>query len=125
MNTPFWEHFLCENSYKHPRLLGLLYGYGLHNTLLFEWKYNLFCNRNTQNCLDQIKPVFSENPLPYKEVFKYPAPFSHINFPLPPFASFQIDDPNIKKYSEEREKIMAYYKDKNFVQTTLDILSAH
>ena len=112
-----------ENSYKYHLLLGLLYGYGWENALIFKWKHqDKAFSQGTRDFLDQIEPKFTGSSLLHGDVLMRPAPFSCTNFPLPTFASFQINDLNIKKYSKEREEIMEHYKGKDFVQATLDVL---
>jgi len=121
--TPFWDCFFGENSSQHPYLIGLLYGYGWENALIFKWKYqNEIFSKNVRDFLNQIEARSSGDSLLHIDVLRNSAPFSCTNFPLPNFASFQINDPNIKKYSQEREEIMEYYKGKDFVQATLNVL---
>lgn len=117
-------NLLCgKNCGKNPRLQGLLYGYGWENSLIFEWcmQKERF-NQDVSIFLNQISSP-SDRPLEtHRDILMKDAPFSYTNFPLPRFASFQLCDSNIKKYEEERKRIMEYYQGKDFVQANLEIL---
>lgn len=100
----FWNKVLQE-----PLLLGILYGFGKHNSLSFHWKH--------------IKEGRINHALNF--IFSDARKLGHTNlenFPLPIFASFINNDPIIEKYENERRMIKNHYKGKDFVQLTLEKL---
>lgn len=103
-NSIFWNKVL-----KEPLLLGILYGFGKNNSLGFYWKH--IKNSPIDNLLN----------FTFSDTCKM-GDTSLDNFPLPVFASFIKNDPIIKKYEKERRMIKQRYKNKDFVQLTLEKL---
>ncbi len=99
-NSIFWKIAL-----RHSGLVGLLYGYGLQNSLGFQWKY--------------------ADSVPFLKNFDYPfsdeevlSDISLSNFHIPVFAVYD-DQKAVEQYKKEREEIRKIYKGKDFVGLTL------
>lgn len=107
--SPFWDLVLSNSV-----LAGILYGYGERNAFCFFWKHAT--NDTLSPCfLDGLKFHF----------YNHPSSISHTiaNFGLPIFASFsELQDPMIELYKKERTEIQQLYKDKDFVEFTLQKL---
>lgn len=112
----FWKESL-HNSV----LLGILFGFGVQNSFCFEWKYWSYPdeNKKMEKFLDSLKSRFEQD---HRE-FTLPSP-SH--FSLPAFASFsdKNEDEVIQKYKMERDEIQKIYRGKNFLDLTLQKLTA-
>lgn len=70
--------------------------------------------------IEEIKGHFSVDG---KGRFDGKNPYSIDNFPLPGFMSFNRFDKTRKKYEEERQFIIDFYKGKDFIETTLNVLT--
>lgn len=105
----FWKNL---NSH----LYGLLFGFGKTNSQLFHWKHfdhPESCDEFCQN----IKPSFSN------EQLKGHIKFTIDNFQIPSFMSFNKIDPIIDIYKEERALIKKIYKDKDFLDLSMQKLT--
>lgn len=110
--SPFWDTVFTDSV-----LVGILYGYGEENSLLFSWKHS----------------ASLEIPTHFREMLRFH--FSNKkertmqnldDFDLPVFASFSdLQDPIIERYKRERNEIQQLYKDKDFVNFTLEKLFAN
>lgn len=108
-DSAFWRNL---NSY----LYGLLFGYGKTNSQLFHWKYFDHPKSCDELC-KKIKTTFSN------EQLKGKIKFTIDNFQIPSFASFNEIDPIVNIYKEERRNIREIYKDKDFLDLTLQKLT--
>lgn len=108
-NSVFWQNL---NSY----LYGLLFGFGKTNSLLFHWKHFDHPKSCDEFCKN-IKPSFSNEQL--RGCIK----FTINNFQIPSFMSFNELDPIVNLYKEERVMIQEIYKDKDFLNLTLQKLT--
>lgn len=105
----FWKNL---DSY----LYGLLFGFGKTNSQLFHWKYFDHPESCDELCKN-IKTSFSN------EQLKGQVKFTIDNFQIPSFISFNEIDPIINVYKEERMIIKEIYKDKDFLDLTLQKLT--
>jgi hypothetical protein len=109
----------------HDGLIGTLFGYGRNNAWLFEernqgkkvhlvpvWSeevYDFFENRPTPNWL-----IYGLGAKDLSEMLAYPTFLAQ---------SDSLETQEIKKkFLDTREKIVNYYKNKNFLETTLSLL---
>jgi hypothetical protein len=105
----FWKNL---NSYLH----GLLFGFGKVNSQLFHWKH--FDHPQTcDNFLDNMGAFASNSQL--KGEIKYTID----DFQLPSFMVFNDIEPMVKIYTKERKTINNIYKNKDFLDLTLQKLS--
>jgi hypothetical protein len=100
----------------NSHLLGLLLGFGKTNSYIFHWKY-FDLTSSSAEWFNNI-PFRSSNE-PMKGLIK----FTIDNFGIPSFISFNEIDPIIDLYKEERIKIKNIYKDKDFLDLTLQKLT--
>jgi len=121
LDSLLWKRFFFELPYEHQEA-GLLLGYGWDNTLFFKWKHQRNGKHSVEvsSFLDQLETFSREDTM---HSLSAPHPFSIINFPLPRFVTFSRFDKTTKKYQEERQLIMDFYKGKGFVEATLDVLT--
>ncbi len=110
-DSKFWEKVKERSD-----LFGLLYGFGAMNANIYYWKnfdhpalYDLFC--------ENLQSKFSN-----------PATSGHVrytidNFDIPSFLSFSENDEVIEKYQKEKNWIKNLYKDKDFLDLTLQKLT--
>jgi len=103
-HSTFWNKVVEE-----PLLLGILHGFGKHNSQCFDRKH-------VEN-----GPIEDALSFTFSDTTKMGSA-SLEKFPLPIFASFTKDDPIIAKYKEERQMIKNRYKGKEFIQLTLEKL---
>lgn len=110
-SSPFWKAVF----HKHSDLMGLVLGFGKENSTIFHWKYfdhpsacDAFCeglsSRGTNEHTGYIAPTIED-------------------LELPSFAYFDTNNEVKEKYEREREKIQKIYKNKDFLQVTLDKLT--
>jgi hypothetical protein len=108
--SKFWDEV-----FKNHYLFGLLMGYGQKNAYLFDW--------------------ISKNRLPLKAIsFGRFKEFSRLNqhhelmrkidvdiydLEIPYFVSFEIDNEDVERYTREKEKIIAFLKDKDLISFVL------
>lgn len=122
--SSLWKCLYCENPEDHYQEIGLLLGYGWENSLIFKWKYQKQLETASESALkcflDELESYPSEN---LKNIIQNPHPFSIRNFLIPVFSTFSFPDLTRKQYKEEKKQIMNFYNGKDFVETTLDILS--
>jgi uncharacterized protein (UPF0297 family) len=101
LDSPFWKKVL-----KDHYLVGLLYGFGEHNALLFSE------NNKTKNH-GKLSSSFDSKD----------ADTSSLNrLALPPFVSYTTlsgDDPIIQKFKSERKQIQKKLKNKDFLEEVL------
>jgi hypothetical protein len=108
--SEFWDQAL-----DNPLLLGILLGYGVKNSLCFQWKYGDLPEEHRQ-LVESLSFRFSDKPQSGKATFD--------KLCLPIFASFsQGEDEVIEKYKREREMIKTRYEDKDFLTLTLQMLT--
>lgn len=108
-DSAFWENI-------NPYLYGLLFGFGKMNSQLFYWKQFDHPKSCTELC-QRIKPSFSNEQLIGN------IKFTIDNFQIPSFMSFNEMDSVINIYREERMLIKEIYKDKDFLDLTLQQLT--
>lgn len=108
-DSVFWKNL---NSY----LYGLLFGFGKTNSQLFHWKHFDHPKSCDELCKN-IKASFSNKQL------RGHIKFAIDNFQMPSFMSFNKIDPVINIYKEERMMIKEIYKDKEFLDLTLQKLT--
>jgi hypothetical protein len=107
--SEFWDR-----AFDNPLLLGILLGYGVKNSLCFQWKYGDFPEERRQ-LVESLLFRFSDKPQGGKATFD--------KLCLPIFASFsQGEDEVIEKYKREREMIKTRYEDKDFLTLTFQML---
>lgn len=112
----FEKGSLFWNSVKNnPAVSGLLYGYGVKNSLLFYWK-NWGMEEQCSAFPDCGEPYVSDNLSDGKSTIE--------NLTLPAFISFFEKDEVIEKYQKEREVIRSEYQGKNFLEYTLQKLTS-
>ena len=118
-NSSFWNKiFAEESSPEQICLLGILFGYGIENSYEFSW---YFLDKRNAELKDLIDSIYSSQ---IKKLSLQPN-FKNISatcFPLPGFISFSAFDFNIKKYEEERNKIIELYKRQDIVEFTIKTL---
>lgn len=108
--SKFWDVV-----FERSELVGLLYGFGLRNSLCFNWKYRE--NKiNIQKFSNSLSFKFSNKIKNYGS-----ATINTISLPV--FPEFDPNSSMIHKYKAEREKIKKIYKNQNFVACTLSRLS--
>jgi hypothetical protein len=109
----FWQ-----KVFKNHFLLGLLLGYGEKNAYLFDWV------RRNSLPLESIAihrfPEISRLECHTKGIFKKNVTIADLVIPY--FASFEIDDREIERYLNEREKIIHFLKDKDLATFVLECL---
>ncbi len=105
----FWKNL---NSY----LYGLLFGFGKTNSQIFHWRYFDHPKSCDELC-NNIKTHFSN------EQLRGHIKFTIDNLQLPSFVSYNEIDPVVNIYKKERVAIKAIYKDKNFLDLTLQKLT--
>jgi hypothetical protein len=101
---------------SHSHLYGLLFGFGDMNSYLFHWKHFDHPQTCDEFC-EKVKTITNQEPIGGQ------VKFTIDNFRLPSFISFNEIDPMIDLYKEERLKIRAMYKDKEFLDVTLQKLT--
>ncbi len=100
---------------KNAAAWGLLFGYGLKNSLVFYWK-NWGMEEKCSAFSNCIEPYVSDDLSSGASNLK--------NLALPTFMSFFEKDAIIDKYKEERENIQKEYEGKDFLIYTLQKLSS-
>ena len=111
--STFWN-MVFKNHY----LFGLIMGYGQKNSYLFDWVQQ---NSLSLNAISLCR---------FKELSRLN---QHINvtrklnvtvhdLEIPYFASFDIDNEDVERYSREREKIIHFLKDKELIPFILNQL---
>ena len=121
-NSNLWKCLHAETPQNYYQEIGLLLGYGYENTQIFKWKNNRSSNSIQKNFFDKIIGTPSSN---LNEVLQSPQPFSSTNFPLPTFITFFPHNSTQLQYAQEHTHITLYYENKDFVDSTLDILAPH
>lgn len=114
--SKLWKCLHPKNLQNHHQQVGLLLGFGYENSQIFHWKHS---SLSRQDFFKEIQGISNSM---HDEVCQKSHPFSSNNFPLPMFVTFLPNDPTWTKYSQEHEQIIAYYKDKDFLDATLDLL---
>lgn len=111
----FWDKVFTSHY-----LLGLLLGYGEKNAYLFDWMHK------------QSFPIQAVSILRFDELSRLNQDTKQIrkknltinDLPIPYFVSFEIYDKKVESYAKEREKIIEFLKDKDFVSFTLSCLKS-
>ena len=109
-SSKFWD-IVFERS----ELVGILYGFGLKNTMCFSWKYQEN-KSNIQSFAHSLNFKFSNQRKNYGRV-------SVNTISLPIFAEFGEDSSMVNRYEAERRKIKKIYKKQDFVDCTLSRLT--
>lgn len=112
-NSIFWDRVLTNHF-----LLGLLLGYGEKNAYLFDW-----ITKNTlspQSMSIARFPELSRIEQDVKKTMKKSITIEDL--PIPYFVTFEISDETVERYKKEREKIIPFFKDKDFVPCVLRCL---
>ena len=109
-SSKFWD-IVFEQS----ELVGLLYGFGLENSLCFSWKYR----DNKANIQDFAHSLNSNFSIQRKN---YGSATIH-TFSLPIFAEFNKNHCMVNRYEAERKEIKKIYKNQDFVTYTLNKLT--
>lgn len=102
---PFWNA-VEKNHY----LMGLLLGFGEKNSQFFQWE----SDKGLQ--YQRSASVFDLG------TDKNPQVLNITDLTIPPFATYGLIDDQVERYKEEREKIIQFYKGKEFTEHTLRIL---
>jgi hypothetical protein len=110
--SDFWDKVLSNSQ-----LLGLLCGFGKRNVWCWHWKYRKYSEK-TKAFQKTLHPSRSSD-FDIYQIDKLSIDY----FPIPSFVSFIEDDPVIKQYHREREKIKEIYQGKDFVTLTLKKLT--
>ncbi len=109
----FWNK-VCGNHY----LLGLLLGYGEKNAYLFNW---LKTNSLPLSAVSILRfPDLSRLEQTKTPALKKNNPVEDL--PIPYFVSFEINDPEIQRYATEKEKIISFLKERDYIAFALDHL---
>jgi hypothetical protein len=106
----FWDR--VENN---PIVSGLLFGFGLKNSLKFYWEH-WGQPEDAEEFVDCIAPRASDSLTDGKSNLE--------NLTVPGFMSFFENDEVIEKYKKEREAIRAEYQGKDFLDYTLQKLTS-
>lgn len=108
--SPFWSKVK-----DHPVIYGLLFGFGLKNSLVFYWK-NWGMTEKCQQFPDIMEPFVSDSLIDGKSTIE--------NLKLPAFMSFFKNDEVIESYKKEREAIQEEYRGKKFLFYSLQKLTS-
>ena len=111
-SSKFWD-IVFERS----ELVGLLYGFGLKNTLCFNWKHREN-QANIQDFAHSLSFEFSNKIGNYGS-----ATINTVSLPI--FAEFDADGSMVHRYEAERKKIQKIYKNQDFVDCTIDRLTGN
>lgn len=123
-HSDFWNTIRGKEAWKYSYLWGLLYGFGKENTFSHFWKNrhsrDTYCNEKEKTLAASLKTWSSckNRPSPTDS-----GAFTISNFTIPAFKSFAQNDPVVAKYEMERGKIQQFYKGKDFVTFTLELLT--
>jgi hypothetical protein len=109
-DSPFWQ-LVSDNS----ALMGILFGYGRENSWMFHWKH--FDH-------DEKKDHFAKIVTTYSSDYSRQGKNKLADFSLPAFMVINTKDKMIKKYRKEREEIKKIYKGQDFVELTLQKMTA-
>jgi hypothetical protein len=109
----FWDR-VFTNHY----LLGLLLGYGEKNAYLFDWVRKNALQLQSVSILRF--PELSRLKQHTKQTLKKNVTIQDL--PIPYFVSFEINDKEIERFAQEREKIIDFLKDKDLVAFVLNCL---
>lgn len=124
-DSPFWNAVFSLNNHLAK---GLLFGFGLKNSLFGHWafacvsndRYASYCSENYRGqIVEYLKNgttffMQSTQTLPRKKVCA-----SHFTIPL--FGTVKGDD-TVKKYKREKAQIKAIYQNKDVLEVTLQQL---
>lgn len=123
-DSALWKCLFDANPADAHQAKGLLLGCDYKDVQFFSWKYDRslkrFASKNLIAFLDQLEGYPTET---LDTVLHKSHPFSAKNFPLPAFVTFSPLPVTRIRYEKEREEIMKFYKGKDFVESTLDILT--
>jgi len=101
---------------EHSDLIGLLYGFGFRNSQCFNWKFS-------EEVPESFKNSLQLNLSTDWKCKNFSGHEKACDLQIPVFCSFQQDDPVIKKYEEEREKIQKLYAEKDVVKIAVEHLA--
>lgn len=109
----FWN-----KVFKDHFLKGLVYGYGERSAYLFEW------SDEHLETIHKDRRAFFSNKDRLKEVsnFLVKSNIQVSDIPIPEFFHFGIVDSKKIEYEMEREKIIKFFQNKDFTETTIEIL---
>jgi hypothetical protein len=116
LNMKQKDSILWEKISENAHLLGLLFGFGKMNSYLFQWQHF----DHPESCNDFCRNIVSFlSEKPSKASMKYT-----INeFSIPAFKSFNLIDPVVDNFRDERNRIKEIYKGKDFLDLTLKKLT--
>jgi hypothetical protein len=100
----------------NAHLCGLLFGFGKINSYLFQWHHF----DHPESCNDFF--IKSVSFLSEDSVKGY-AKYTINEFPIPAFKSFNIIDPVVENFRDERNRIKEIHKGKDFLDLTLKKLT--
>ncbi len=100
---------------KNPITNGLLFGFGLKNSLKFYWEH-WGQPQSAEEFADCVAPYVSDSLSDGKSNLE--------NLTVPAFMSFFENDEIIEKYKKEREAIRSEYQEKDFLGYTLQKLTS-
>jgi hypothetical protein len=115
-NSIFWNA-MKNGLGSTSTLWGLLFGFGKINSYAYQWKYF----DHTESCeefCNQLTTRLSNASLHGKVVC------SIDDFQIPYFISFDESDEIVRSYKEERKRIQAIYKGRDFLNVTLERLTS-
>lgn len=108
--SEFWD-----NNSSNQALIGLLYGFGLQNSLFFDWRYN---DKLSEHVGFQESLQFH-----FSDTCQYDSDLKNLKIPV--FATYSLlKDPIIKRYQEERREIQKIYRGKDFLDFTLQQMTS-
>lgn len=110
--SKFWNKIFQMDNHLAK---GLLFGYGRKNALLFENQF-----KHLENESPLSKKIMSINISPSIEKDIKLGQGNLKNFTIPYFRA--IDRDEVRKYQEEKKEIEAYYRGKDFLKTTFELL---
>jgi hypothetical protein len=116
-NAVFWKK-IEGNSH----LWGILFGFGKINSHLFQWQHF----DHPESCNDFCKNIgssLSNDFIISEDSVKEPIKYTINEFPIPAFKSFNVIDPVVDNFRDERDRIKEIYKDKDFLDLTLKKLT--
>lgn len=115
-NSVFWNKIFDSGN---SLTMGLLYGFGKRNALLYHWRDEFEGRRGKiRDCLKNAGciPFSMANPWPQIEKRGMAA------LDIPGFVSFEADE-TLERYNQEKQKIQKLYRGKDLVEITLKRLS--
>lgn len=122
-DSKVWK-ILNEKGQSCTYLWGILFGYERQNSFGYHWKWRNVINPETDISEKEFSSALvkqSSNKNIINRTKKNA--FTILKFPIPAFASFSEHDPVVKKFEKERRQIQKVYRRKDFLDTTLELLT--